>query len=93
MNAPGSRNRAGGVFVCFPFLADTCDRRKQEEVRQRSQTFEVLTGEDLVADDVEGADVGKSSEGEEASLRFVPPMPEIVDELRATPPSVAGPLD
>lgn len=48
----------------------------------RAQTFEVLTGGDLTADEAEGYDDHKKAEGEEAGLRFVALPDSMVDAMR-----------
>jgi hypothetical protein len=53
-----------------------------EELRLRAQTFEVLTGGDLTADDAEGIDDHKKSEGQEAGLRLIPLPDDMVDQMR-----------
>jgi hypothetical protein len=68
--------------IGVPFLAGTYDERMYEELRLRSQTFEVLTGGAVSADNVEGNDEGERAEGEEAGLRFTPLPPEMVQDLR-----------
>jgi hypothetical protein len=51
-------------------------------LRLRAQTFEVLTGGDLVADEAEGRDDHKQAEGKEAGLHFVPLPESMVESLR-----------
>jgi hypothetical protein len=65
--------------VGVPFLAGTYDERMYEELRLRSQVFEVLTGGDVTSDDAEGND---SSEGREEGLRNLELPPEMVTDLR-----------
>lgn len=67
--------------VGVPFLAGTYDERMYEELRLRSQTFEVLTGGDL-ASDAEAADSDRGSEGKEAGVRYIPLPRKMVEELR-----------
>ncbi len=81
------RDRAGEESDSFleigvPYLAGTYDERMYEELRLRAQTFEVLTGGDLAADESEGADDQDNAEGEEAGLRFVPLPDSMVEALR-----------
>jgi hypothetical protein len=65
--------------VGVPYLAGTYDERMYEELRLRAQTFEVLTGGDLAADDSD-TDVDQELEGHERGLTFVPlPLPMLED--------------
>ena len=68
--------------IGVPYLAGTYDERMYEELRLRAQTFEVLTGGDLAADESEGADNHENAEGEESGLRFVPLPDSMVEALR-----------
>ena len=68
--------------IGVPFLAGTYDERMYEELRLRSQTFEVLTGGRLLADAPEGHDDEKRAEGRETGLHFVALPEEMVDDLR-----------
>jgi hypothetical protein len=68
--------------IGVPFLAGTYDERMYEELRLRAQTFEVLTGGDLVADDAEGFDDQDHPEGHDTGLRFVPLPSSMVDGMR-----------
>lgn len=68
--------------IGVPFLAGTYDERMYEELRLRSQTFEVLTGGAVSADNVEGSDEVARAEGTELGLRFTPLPPAMVDDLR-----------
>lgn len=70
--------------IGVPYLAGTYDERMYEELRLRAQTFEVLTGGDLAADDAEGSDDHKKSEGQEAGLRFVALPDDMVDQMRVS---------
>lgn len=70
--------------IGVPYLAGTYDERMYEELRLRAQTFEVLTGGDLAADDVEGFDDRKKSEGKEEGLRFVALPDGMVEQLRVS---------
>lgn len=70
--------------IGVPYLAGTYDERMYEELRLRAQTFEVLTGGDLAADDAEGADDHKKSEGREEGLRFVALPDDMVDDMRVS---------
>jgi hypothetical protein len=65
--------------VGVPFLAGTYDERMYEEIRLRAQTFEVLTGGDVTADNLEGRD---DEEGAEAGLAFPVLPPKMVEDLR-----------
>jgi hypothetical protein len=68
--------------IGVPYLAGTYDERMYEELRLRAQTFEVLTGGELAADDAEGYDDQGDAEGRETGLRFVPLPSAMVEELR-----------
>jgi hypothetical protein len=72
--------------VGVPFLAGTYDERMYEELRQRAQVFEVLTGGDLAGDggdsNLEGRDDGTQAEGKEQSLGLVQLPTEMVEDLR-----------
>lgn len=81
------RALAGGTADSFleigvPYLAGTYDERMYEELRLRAQTFEVLTGGDLSADQAEGNDDHKTAEGKESGLRFVPLPESMIDAMR-----------
>ena len=68
--------------VGVPFLAGTYDERMYEELRVRAQTFEVLTGGDVAADNLEGHDDAENAEGQEADMAF-PQLPaSMVADLR-----------
>lgn len=70
--------------VGVPFLAGTYDERMFEEVRLRAQTFEILTGGDLVVDnDAAGADEEtRQAEGQELGVRLVVLPDALVKDLR-----------
>ena len=68
--------------IGVPYLVGIYDERMYEELRLRAQTFEVLTGSDLAADDAEGIDDHKKSEGQEAGLRLIPLPDDMVDQMR-----------
>lgn len=68
--------------IGVPYLAGTYDERMYEELRLRAQTFEVLTGGDLAADNAEGYDDQNHPEGRDTGLRFVPLPGSMVDDLR-----------
>lgn len=53
-----------------------------EELRMRAQTFEVLTGGDLSADDAEGYDDQNNPEGKDIGLRFIPLPSSMMESLR-----------
>jgi hypothetical protein len=79
-----SEGKDTGPFldVGVPFLAGTYDERMFEELRIRAQTFEVLTGGDVSADNLEGTDESEQSEGQEAGVAL-PMLPAaMVDDLR-----------
>jgi len=64
------------------FLAGTYDERMYEELRLRSQTFEVLTGGDFAADHADGQDDIPESQGKELGLSVLPLPPKMIDDLR-----------
>lgn len=68
--------------IGVPYLAGTYDERMYEELRLRAQTFEVLTGGDLTADEAEGNDNHNEAEGEEVGLQFVPLPGAMVEAMR-----------
>jgi hypothetical protein len=68
--------------VGVPFLAGTYDERMYEEIRIRAQTFEVLTGGDVAADNLEGADDIEGAEGSEAGFAFPVLPPGVIEDLR-----------
>lgn len=83
------RALSGGVATVFleigvPYLAGTYDERMYEELRLRAQTFEVLTGGDLAADDAEGYDDQDDAEGRESGLHFVPLPGSMMDGMRVS---------
>ena len=67
----------------MPFLAGTYDERMYEELRLRAQTFEVLTGGDLAADNAEGMEQIGSEEGEGRDLRLLNLPSSMIEDLRA----------
>lgn len=78
--------------IGVPFLAGTYDERMYEELRLRSQTFEVLTGGEFAADHAVGDDNG--SEIASAAIGAVFPLPpSLIEDLRvrfqvwSTPPA------
>ena len=68
--------------IGVPFLAGTYDERMYEELRIRAQTFEVLTGGDLTADEVKGDDDQQHADGQETGLRFVPLPDSMIVAMR-----------
>jgi hypothetical protein len=74
----------GGPYleVGVPFLAGTYDERMYEELRLRAQTFEILTGGDLSADNPEGHDDGDNAEGSSSELRLLALPEQMLAELR-----------
>jgi hypothetical protein len=68
--------------VGVPFLAGTYDERMYEELRLRAQTFEILTGGDLSADNPEGNDDEVGAEGVTSDLRMVALPDEMLADLR-----------
>ena len=78
-------NPLNGPFleVGVPFLAGTYDERMFEELRLRSQMFEVLTGGDFsVEGNIEGRDDVPEAEGESQGISYVLLPVEMVDDLR-----------
>lgn len=77
-------DRGAGTFleVGVPFLAGTYDERMYEELRVRAQTFEVLTGGDVSADNVEGNDEGNGAEGEERGIDYAALPAVMMSDLR-----------
>lgn len=53
-----------------------------EELRLRSQMFEVLTGGDFASDNAEGNDEEDGAEGKERTMSLVPLPEELVEDLR-----------
>ncbi len=81
------RELAGPGEACFlevsvPFLAGTYDERMFEELRLRAQMFEVLTGGEVSADNVEGRDDLEAAEGLEEGVRLAALPARMVEELR-----------
>lgn len=74
----------GGPYleVGVPFLAGTYDERMYEELRLRAQTFEILTGGDLSADNPEGHDHEDNAEGTASDLRLIALPDDMLAELR-----------
>jgi superfamily II DNA/RNA helicase len=70
--------------IGVPFLAGTYDERMYEELRLRSQMFEVLTGGDFAADNAEGTDEKEEDEDQEHSLHFIPLPENMVQDLRVS---------
>jgi hypothetical protein len=66
--------------VGIPFLAGTYDERMFDELRMRAQTFEVLTGGDLAANNPE--EDRQDAEGREANLNLHPLPPGMLEDLR-----------
>ncbi len=64
-----------------PFLAGY-DERVYEELRLRAQTFEILTGGDLSADNPEGHDDINSAEGTSTGLQLLALPEQMLSELR-----------
>jgi hypothetical protein len=79
---------AGGgphLEVGVPFLAATYDERMYEQLRLRAQTFEVLTGGDLAADNPEGAGSDDADgEGAVSNLRLKVLPDTMVRDLRVS---------
>lgn len=81
------RELAGPDDLCFldvsvPFLAGTYDERMFEELRLRAQMFEVLTGGEVSADNVEGRDDVEEAEGDAGGSRLVVLPSGMVEDLR-----------
>lgn len=80
------RERDNGSESAFleigvPYLAGTYDERMYEQLRLRAQTFEVLTGGDLSAENAEGND--EQGEGTPELDESLAPLPEsMVEALR-----------
>ena len=70
--------------IGVPFLAGTYDERMYEELRLRAQTFEVLTGGTITADNVEIKPEEDESEGKENDFHFVPLPDQMVDDMRVS---------
>ena len=68
--------------IGVPFLAGTYDERMYEELRIRSQTFEVLTGGDLAADNAEGAETNLAEEHELLDKTCAVLPQKMVEDLR-----------
>jgi hypothetical protein len=68
--------------IGVPFIAGTYDERMYEELRLRSQTFEVLTGGDFAADHADGLDDTVGAEGKELGLSVLSLPPQIINDLR-----------
>jgi len=73
-----------GTFleVGVPFLAGTYDERMYEELRLRAQTFEVLTGGDVGAENVEGHDDVPGAEGTEDGSAYATLPASMMADLR-----------
>ena len=69
--------------IGVPFLAGTYDERMYEELRVRTQTFEVLTGGDVSLDDASGEDDLPGAEGKEQNLHLHALPLGMLDDLRA----------
>jgi hypothetical protein len=80
------RSLPGGGDTCLeigvPFLAGTYDERMFEELRLRAQTFEVLTGGDMAADNAEGSDEAEAGPGASHLPRLVLLPESMLRELR-----------
>ena len=61
--------------IGVPFLAGTYDERMYEQLRLRAQTFEVLTGGDMAAENAEGNDLDEGH-GDESMERGQTPLPD-----------------
>ncbi len=80
----GGEHSDSYLEIGVPYLAGTYDERMYEELRLCAQTFEVLTGGDLVVDESGDADDQDHPEGEESGLRFIPLPDSMVESLRVT---------
>lgn len=76
------RGNSTFLEVGIPFLAGTYDERMYEELRLRAQTFEMLTGGDVSADNLEGADDQPDAEGRPQWLSLVALPEHMVMDLR-----------
>lgn len=79
--AIGNGSADSFLEIGVPYLAGTYDERMYEELRLRAQTFEVLTGGDLVVDS-EGSDAPAKADDQEAGLRFVPLPDAMIEAMR-----------
>lgn len=79
--AIGDGSAGSFLEIGVPYLAGTYDERMYEELRLRAQTFEVLTGGDLVVDS-EGSDTCAEAGDQEAGLRFVPLPDAMIEAMR-----------
>jgi hypothetical protein len=68
--------------IDIPFLAGTYDERMYEELRLRSQMFEVLTGGEFTADHVDEEDGSDPANTEIMQHLHVPLPQEMIDSLR-----------
>ena len=68
--------------IGVPFLAGTYDERMFEELRIRAQTFEVLTGGDLAAENPEGADDAEMKASASTLVKLVHLPDRMVSDLR-----------
>jgi hypothetical protein len=78
----GSDGTGPFLEIGVPFLAGTYDERQYEELRLRSQTFEVLTGGDLSADQPDLRDDRDDPAGKAMGLRLVALPERVVADLR-----------
>ncbi|MBX3203591.1 MAG: DEAD/DEAH box helicase [Labilithrix sp.] len=79
---PGVERDACVLDVGVPFLAGTYDERMYEELRLRAQTFEVLTGGDVSADNAEGADDVAAADGSSSGVQWSPLPARVIADLR-----------
>lgn len=71
--------------IGVPFLAATYDERMYEQLRLRAQTFEVLTGGDLAADNPGGGDLGAADDEGKVSNLSLKVLPDaMVRDLRVS---------
>lgn len=80
--ALGADGAQTALEIGVPFLAGTYDERMYEELRIRAQTFEVLTGGDLAAENPEGADNANGDNHALDDLSFAVLPQRMVEALR-----------
>lgn len=81
--APSGGQSGTFLEVGVPYLAGTYDERIYEQLRLRAQIFEVLTGGEVTADNLEGQDDVKQPEGKEEKDYPLVVLPAgMVEDLR-----------
>lgn len=85
-NGTGAPQSLHYLDISVPYLAATYDERMYEELRLRSQVFEVLTGGELAPDAASGKpsddDAGEEDEGSERAQGLVVLPEAMIEELR-----------